>query len=140
MFFAVHTHELFGAFVRRLPEGYIVSQYALEGFFEMGKVMAVNFALLWLVTRSSRERGKALKWLCLFLLSESLLFAVIAFSKLALYIDNFGFTPKRIQGAWAIFVLSFGCVCAAVSLLAKRKTFRIWMIFGAVTFSLLALV
>jgi len=142
VFFAVQGRYLFGAFTRTLPDGFIVSEYARQGFFELCKVMTVNFALLWLATRSSkaavRERP-ALRALCLVLLAESLLLAVVAFSKLALYIDCFGFTPRRLQSTWLVCVLAFGCGCAAWSLARGGKTFRVWMMFGAVTLSLLCL-
>ena len=140
VFFAVQFRYLFGAFSRALPQGFSVAQYARQGFFELCKVMCVNFALLWLVTRSSRENGKALRRLCLLLLAESLLFAVVACSKLLLYIDCFGFTPKRLQSTWLVCVLACGCVCSAVSLVTQKKSFRFWMIFSAVTLSLLTLV
>ena len=142
LFFAVQGRYLFGAFTRALPEGFIVSEYARRGFFELCGVMMVNFALLWLVLRTSkngaRER-RTLLTLCLILLAESLLFAVVAFSKLALYISCFGFTPRRLQSTWLVCVLAFGTVCAACSLVKNAKTFRVWMCFGAVTLSLLCL-
>jgi len=141
-FFAVQGRYLFGAFTRTLPEGFIVSEYARQGFFELCKVMAVNFALLWLVTRSSGtdvRRQRAARALCLVLLAESFLLAVVAFSKLALYISCFGFTPKRLQSTWLVCVLAFGTGCAAWSLTRGGKVFRVWMVFGAVTLSLLCL-
>ena len=143
VFFAVQGRYLFGAFTRTLPEGFVVAEYARQGFFELCKVMTVNFALLWLVLRSSKEpaqsRRGTLLVLCLILLAESLLLAVVAFSKLALYISCFGFTPRRLQSTWLVCVLAFGCICAGWSLLRNAKTFRVWMIFGAVTLSVLCL-
>ena len=142
VFFAVQFRYLFGAFTRTLPAGFIVSQYAREGFFELCKVMAVNLLLLWLVTRSSREPLREKPWLCgltLALLAESLLFAVVAASKLLLYIDCFGFTPKRLASSWLVCVLACACVCAAIHLLRSRRTFRFWMIFSAMTAAALSL-
>ena len=142
VFFAVQFRYLFGAFTRTLPEGFIVSQYAREGFFELCKVMTVNFALLWLTARSSREalrEKRLLLALVLTLLAESLLFAVVAASKLLLYIDCFGFTPKRLLSSWLVCVLAFGCVCATVRLLREKRSFRVWLIFSAVTAALLTL-
>ena len=143
LFFAVQARYLFGAFYRTLPEGFIVSEYARQGFFELCRVMAVNFVLLWLALRTSRTEdgtaGRVLRGLCLLLLAESLLLAVVAFSKLALYISCFGFTPRRLQSTWLVCVLAFGCICQAVSLLWNRRTFRLWLAFGAVTLSLLCL-
>lgn len=142
VFFAVQSRYLFGAFTRTLPEGFIVSEYARQGFFELCKVMALNFALLWLVTRLSRvpvRENRAALLLSLILLAESLLFAAVAFSKLALYIDCFGFTPRRLQSSWLVCVLAAGCVAAARRLLTGKKSFRGWMVFSAVTLSLLCL-
>ena len=142
VFFGVQARYLFGAFTRTLPEGFIVSQYAREGFFELCKVMAVNFVLLWLVTRSARRaaaESRPLRVLCLLLLAESLLFAVIAFSKLALYISCFGFTPLRLQSTWLVCVLAAGCVAAALGLYGKKGVFRAWLFFGGVSLALLQL-
>ena len=143
LFFAVQSRYLFGAFTRTLPEGFIVSQYAREGFFELCKVMAVNFALLWLVSRMSRtpvRENRPTLILCLILLAESLLFAVVAFSKIALYIDCFGFTPLRLQSSWLVCVLFAGCLAFGWNLLTGKKSMRAWMVFSAVTLSALCLV
>ena len=143
VFFAVQARYLFGAFTRSLPEGFIVSQYAREGFFELCKVMAVNFALLWLVTRSARsfaQESRPLRVLCLLLLAESLLFAVVAGSKLGLYISCFGFTPLRLESSWLVCVLAAGCVAAGLGLYGKKGVFRAWMVFGAASLALLQLV
>ena len=67
------------------------------------------------------------------------LLAVVALSKLALYISCFGFTPLRLQSSWLVCVLLFACVCALYSLWTGKKSMRAWMIFGAVTLSLLHL-
>lgn len=142
LFFAVQSRYLFGAFTRTLPEGFIVSQYARRGFFELCQVMAVNFILLWLVTRVSRvpvRENRPTLILCLVLLIESMLFAVVAFSKLALYIDCFGFTPLRLQSSWLVCVLFAGCLAAGWTLLTGKKSFRVWLVFSAVSLSLLCL-
>ena len=131
---------MFGAFTRTLPVDFTVAEYARQGFFELCRVMALNFVLLWLVTRMSKppvsERKVSLA-LCVTLLAESILFAVIALSKLALYIDCFGFTPLRLQSTWLALVLLAGCAAALYSLITGRRSCRAWMIFGAVTLSAL---
>ena len=140
VFFALHAPYLLGAFTRNLPTGYTLSRYARQGFFELCKLMAVNFALLWIITRMSRDTvwtHRGLKIISLVLLAESLMFAVIAASKLWLYIDCFGFTPLRLQSAWLICSLAFGCLCAIWSILRKKQTFRAWVIFSAVTLTAL---
>ena len=137
LFFIVQGRYLFGAFTRTLPEGFIVSQYARRGFFELCSVMAVNFALLFLAWRTAKDAVP--KRPALILLGETFLLAVVAFSKLALYIDCFGFTPKRLQSLWLICLLSFGCACCMYSLITGKKSFRGWMYFGAISLSVLCL-
>ena len=142
-FFILQARYLFGAFTRTLPEGFVVAEYARQGFFELCRVMAVNFALLWLASRLPERplrEQTLLRVLAAVLLGESLLFAVIAASKLGLYIDCFGFTPLRLQSFWLVCVLAAGCVCALTTLFTGKKSFRDWMYFGAATLSLLCLV
>ena len=142
LFFAVQSRYLFGAFTRSLPAGFIVSEYARQGFFELCRVMGINFVLLWLVTRVSRRpvrENRPTLILCLILLAESLLFAVVAFSKLALYIDCFGFTPLRLQSTWLVCVLFAGCLAALWTLLTGKKSFRAWLMFSALSLSFLCL-
>lgn len=141
-FFGLQAGYLFGAFSRRLPEGYTVAEYARQGFFSLCRVMAVNFALLWLVTRACARpvrKDKPLLALCAVLLCQSLVFAVIAASKLYLYIDCFGFTPRRLQSAWMILVLAAGAICALVSTLTGKKTMKLWMLLSAAALTLLSL-
>ena len=141
-FFLFQSSYLFGAFTRTLPEGFVVAEYARQGFFELCKVMAVNFVLLWLAARFAskplRER-RLLRACAAILLAESLLFAVVAASKLGLYIDCFGFTPLRLQSFWLVTVLAAGCVCSLITLCTRKKSFRFWMFFGAATLCLLCL-
>ena len=142
LFFGLQASYLFGAFARMIPDGFTVAEYARQGFFSLCRVMAVNFALLWLVTRTCARpvrEDKALLILCAVLLCQSLVFAAIAASKLYLYISSFGFTPRRFQSAWLIGVLSMGCVCALCSLLTQKKTFRYWLLFSAAALTLLSL-
>ena len=142
-FFILQGSYLFGAFTRTLPEGFVVAEYARRGFFELCKVIAVNFSVLWLVTRMADEKARENRFflaICLVFLAESMLFAVIAFSKLALYISCFGYTPLRVQSTWLVCVLFAGCVLWTVNLLTGRKLFRLWMLLGAVSLTVLVLV
>ena len=139
-FFIMQGSYLFGAFTRTLPEGFIVSQYAREGFFELCRVIAVNFTLLWLVTRMAdgeTRETRLFRAVCIAILAESMLFAVIAFSKLALYISCFGFTPLRIKSTWLVCVLFAGCVCWTVNIFTEKPLFRMWMLIGASSLALL---
>ena len=74
-----------------------------------------------------RESRAALLMSTLLLIAGAL-FAVISISKLCLYISCFGFTPLRLQSFWF----------ALIMLWTGKKSFRFWMMFGAVTLSLLS--
>lgn len=142
IFLGFQGSYLFGAFMRKLPAGFTVAQYARQGFFELLGIMGLNFLLLWLVCYSSRtpvQKKKSSRRMCTLLLVESLLFALTAMSKLLLYIDCFGFTPLRLQSFWAVTVLMAGCICCGLSLWGKKHTFSIWVYFTGITLSLLCL-
>lgn len=139
-FFIIQGSYLFGAFTRTLPENFTVAEYARQGFFELCAIMALNFGLLWVVTQSSQPaHQKTQKIMSTLLLTESILFAVTAFSKLALYISYYGFTPLRLQSTWLICVLTVGCATALYSLWTGKKTARIWILFSGVSLALLHL-
>ena len=142
LFFAVQFRYLFGAFTRTLPEGFIVSQYAREGFFELCRVMGINLTLLYLVSRSGTKpirEDKAQQICCTVLLAAGMLFAVVALSKLGLYISCFGFTPRRLQSCWLVLVLFAGSIACLTSLWSGRKSFKAWLMFSAVSLALLHL-
>lgn len=141
-FFGLQAGYLFGAFVKMIPDGYTIAEYARQGFFSLCRVMAVNFALLWLVTRACVKpvrQEKPLLALCAVLLCQSLVFAAIAASKLYFYISSYGFTPRRLQSAWLIVVLAAGTGCALYSLVTGKKSVRYWILFSAATLMLLSL-
>lgn len=138
-FFFLQGQYLFGAFSRTLPEDFTVAEYARQGFFELCRVMAINFTLFWCVTRTARKQTGAVRWMAAILLAESMVFAVIALSKLALYISCFGFTPRRLQSTWLVCVLLAGSICALYTHLSGKKSMRAWMAFGALSLSLLCL-
>ena len=143
VFFVIQGRYLFGAFTRTLPEDFTVAEYARQGFFELCRVMVLNFALLWAALRSAGESVKThrgLRIAATVILAESLLLAVTAGSKLWLYIDCFGFTPLRLQSAWLIAVLSAGVLAALWSLWTNRERVRAWAIFSGVSLALLHLV
>ena len=139
VFFIIQGSYIFGAFTRTLPEGFTVAQYARQGFFELCKIMALNFLLLWIVIKSSKDDIRNYRFgmvMCSMILIESILFSVTAFSKIILYISCFGFTPLRIQSSWLVFVLFCGSVLAVYSLWTGKKSFRIWIFISGISLAL----
>ncbi len=140
VFFIMQGNYLFDAFIMKLPQEFTYSQYARKGFGDMCGVMVVNFILLWLSTRTSAGKELAVKISCTVLNVESMLFALIAFLKIYMYIDAYGFTPLRFQSIWAATVLFFACICVCISMFTKKKTAHIWFFGSAVSLAALCLV
>ena len=142
LFFGVQAGHLFGAFYGNVPGSLTAAQYAREGFFQLCAVMAINFGMLAFAARCSqvplRQHG-FLKGFSMVLLIQSLLLAITAAARLWLYITRFGFTSKRLLGAWAVAVLAVGCLLAIADILRPRKVIGKWILFAAGTFSLLCL-
>lgn len=142
VFFAFQAGHLFGAFFGVVPGSATASEYAREGFFQLCQVMVINFGLLTAAAKCSctplREQ-KVLRSLALLLMAESLLLAVTAGSKLALYIGRFGFTPLRLLSSWAVVVLATGCVLAFSTILRPFRAIRVWIWFTVGSFALLCL-
>ena len=128
---SVLNANMFNAFIMKLPQEFTYSEYARQGFGDMCGVMVINFILLWLATRTSATKLTAVKVACAVLDLESMAFALIAFLKIFMYIDAYGFTPLRFQSIWAAAVLFFACICAMISMLSGKKTARIWFFVSA---------
>ncbi|MBR1860764.1 MAG: DUF4173 domain-containing protein [Lachnospiraceae bacterium] len=140
MFFAIQGSYVFNAFIMKLPAEFTYSEYARRGFGEMCGVMAVNFILIWLSTRTSETKQIAVKVSCIILNIESMLFGLIGLLKVLMYINAYGFTPLRLQSFLASGVMLLGCICAMVSMIAKKKTIHIWFFAGAASIAVLCLV
>lgn len=131
LFFVLQSRDFVNTFILNLPNGTTYSAFAVTGFAEMCGVMLVNFVLLWLVTRTTDKPSPALIAGGLVLLLENLLFALVAALRMFMYINAYGFTPLRLQSAWLIVSLTYGCVLWAVALLSGKSMSRAWFIGSA---------
>lgn len=102
MFFFSQTAYFLSAFSGFLPEGMVYSEYARRGFFELCTVSTINLAFIALLLFFTKESGKRLLsriYGSLFSLFSVALIA-ISLSKMLLYIDIYGLTPKRLYTSW----------------------------------------
>lgn len=131
LFFVLQAIELVPCVSARLAPGTLtMAQWAKQGFFEMCGIMGVDLALTGICRAACRDGVTRPLRLCLVVLMvQSLLFAVIACAKLALYLSSYGFTPLRAQGAWGIAVLSAACVACLFSLCGRERTFCPYLAF-----------
>lgn len=136
LFFGVQAGNLFAVFSGHVPGTLTAAGYARSGFFQLCAVMAINFFLLWLLSILGKQ-NRAGKWLQGLLMVQSAFLAVTAGAKLWLYISRFGFTPLRLLSAWAVIVLTAGCILMLRSLMTGKKSFRLWLYFAAGSFTAL---
>lgn len=115
LFFIAQSSTLFTAFSNMRPDGTTYAEFARRGFFELCAVAAinlvVNIVVLVFSSYSEKTLPPVLKALNILLCCETLLLIITAISKMALYIRNYGLTPKRVYTSWfmvllfAVFVL-----------------------------------
>lgn len=135
---------MLGGFSGTVPEGYLVSRYAREGFFELVGIMAVNmcaYIAIILLGKTDPEGKHSVpaKILVTLLMVESIIFAIVAMSKLALYYSVYGYTPKRILAMWATLALGFAASMTITTVLRGKPHFRAGVIFTTVSYILICI-
>lgn len=149
-FFVFEGPYIFGAVTGRVPEGYLVSTYAREGFFELILITVLNMLVL-LAAKTFEIRGdsgelrKSSKILCTVLMAESIIFSAVSLSKLGLYYSIYGYTEKRVLAIWAAAVMGFASVMAICDLFrnnrnSSRNPTRIWITASSVSYIVMCVV
>ena len=139
LFFVKRLAYMMGGFVGDVPDGMLVSHYAREGFFELVGIMAVNMCVYLAIILFGKADQKCkfslpAKILVTLLMIESIIFAVIAMSKLGLYYSIYGYTPKRILAMWATLALGFAAAMTVLTVHRGKPHFRAGVIFTAVSY------
>lgn len=139
LFFIKRLAYMLGGFAGNVPEGMLVSHYAREGFFELVGIMAVNacvYLAIILLGKTDSEGKFALpaKILVTLLMAESVIFAVVAMSKLGLYYSIYGYTPKRVLAMWGTLTLGFSAAMTILTVLRGKPHFRAGVIFTSVSY------
>ena len=104
-----------GGFAGILPADYTLAEYARRGFFEMGRLCAINLLLVTLSVSLVSARGNVpglTRILCLFLGLVTLFLVATASAKMLLYIRSFGLT--RLRMLTEVFMLWLGAVTVFV--------------------------
>ena len=65
---------------------------------------------------------------------ESIIFAVIAMSKLGLYYSIYGYTPKRILAMWGTLALGFAAAMTIITVHRGKPHFRAGVIFTTLSY------
>ena len=141
-FFGVQSGYFLGAFTGKLPEGFTVANYARQGFFELCRVVLLNFILLAaaeIFALKPLHGCRPLQGASAVILIQSILLWGTAASKLGLYISVFGFTAKRLLAAWALLVLAVALCRWLRRVWVRCSVLRPCLLAGAVSFALLCL-
>ncbi len=121
IFFVSQWKYYISGFTGVLPEGFVYSEYAREGFFQLCAVSVINLIIIALVSSFSKRNTKAksvvTKVICVLYSLSSLVLISTAIAKLSMYIGIYGLTPLRVYAAW------FECVLAVIFLLIILKQF-----------------
>lgn len=137
LFFFVQGTVLIPTFFMKLPAGLTYAQNAHSGFIYMCGINFVNLTLLYLTMVSAERETPLMKGAVTLLTMENMLFSVIAFLKLLIYIQVFGFTPLRLKSVWLSVVLFYAGICLLVQVLSGKKTMRLWFIGSAASLAVL---
>ena len=143
VFFVFEGSYLFSAFAGHLPEEFTAAAYARKGFFELTGIMLINMLIFLLISYFENRKliGRRISAaMVISLMSESVLFATISFSKLALYYSRFGYTPKRLLAIWGTLIFAAGAVMVIVSTVRRKDLSRVWIYFATASFVVMNIV
>ena len=121
LFFFSQLGYFISAFGGILPEKFSASEYARRGFFELCAVAVIDLAVIAAVNAFCRrnEKNTALKIITVMLSAFTLILIATAESKMFLYIERFGLTPKRVYTSWFMFILAAVFVLIIISRFKK---------------------
>lgn len=118
MFFISQANYFLSAFSGRLPDGYIYSDYARKGFFELCIISMINFTVILIISLLAKKGGinkpAALKIYSLILCAFTLLMIAVAISKMVIYISAYGLTRLRVYTMWFMVLMAFFFVIIAI--------------------------
>lgn len=113
LFLISEVSKLCGNFLQ-IPKGYIYSNYAREGFFQLLFVTIINFSIiLYLIYKTNViKENKVIRNLVLVLIAFSVLLIFNSYYRMFLYIGKFGFTNLRLQVILFLFMelILFGII------------------------------
>lgn len=137
LFFAVQAGEWFAAAPLGLsaPDA---AAFAVNGFWELLKILLLNFAVL--AGMHFFSRAPLPKMLAAVFCAFGVAFAALAAGKLAVYIALYALTPRRFTAGWCVFVLAVCAVLALVRVFKPIPAAKIAIFAAAVSFTVLSCV
>lgn len=137
LFFAVQAGKWFAAAPLGLsaPDA---AAFAVDGFWELQKILLLNFGVLAGV--HFLGRAPLPKALAAVFCGFGLAFAALAAGKLAVYVVLYGLTPRRVIAGWFLGVLAVWCVLALVRVFRAIPAAKLAIFTAALSFTVLSCV
>ncbi len=142
IFFVSQWKYYVSGFVGVLPDSTSYAQYAREGFFQLCAVSVINLVVIFAIYLFMRRTGKSVVMKILSLIFSAATLALIstAMAKMALYINKYGLTPKRVYSSWFMLVLALVFLLVCIKQFApKLKLVATALLVTVVMFAALAL-
>jgi len=138
-FLFVQFNYMFLAFRGKLPGGFIYSEYARRGFFELVAIAAINLGIsivFYLFTRRKEGRiSKGLKGCLLALACMTLVIIASAVSKMVMYMQVYGLTQLRVYTSWFMILLAVVFLLAVIKIISRKfNAVKIICVFFTVWF------
>lgn len=144
VFFISQWKYYISGFTGVLPEEFSYASYAREGFFQLCTVSFINLLLLFAVIiflkRNSKFSNIVLKITVIVFSLATLILISTAIAKMAMYINTYGLTPKRVYATWFMVLIAVVFVLICIKLFVKKlKTIAVSVCVIVFMFSLVAL-
>lgn len=129
-----------GSSVFTAPEA---SRLAVKGFYELIKILFLNFSVLGVFFFFAPEsfvetKDKWVRFFATVFAATGICFAILDFFKLYLYLSGFGFTSARLTACWFLSVMLISAIVMLVRLYKKFDGIRYMAIVFIVSFILFA--
>lgn len=145
LFFISQWKYYVSGFKGVLPDEISYASYAREGFFQLCTVAVINFIIIGFIRvflHRKSEKPSAIERIISTLFSLSTLILIsTAMAKMAMYIDIYGLTQKRVYATWFMIVLGVLFVLILIEQLAPKFPFvfisvlTVIVLFAALVFA-----
>ncbi len=124
VYFISQWQYYISGFTGILPENFSYAEYAREGFFQLCTVSVINLIIIMTIVlfmkRKTDKPSVLLKILTVIFCIFTLVLISTAVAKLAMYIDCYGLTQKRIYAMWLMAVIAIVYIIIAVGQFVSR--------------------
>lgn len=143
IFFFTQLPYFTAGFSGVVPHGYNFAKYAVRGFNELLALAVINLVVVVIMQRCAKNSGEqktlVLRIYSVLLSLATLILVVSSFSKLAMYIQKFGLTRRRVLSAWMIALIGIVFLLVLLAQFIKKlPLIRTIVVVGILMFGVLA--